>query len=451
MSKQRASQSAAALLAAVCATAVWASDDRDHDRDDGARAAMVAARSKFFGAENVNVETGALDRDQVIFSWVTNATIAVSMKGHVMLLDTYVNRLELTPASGPDLRRTPISYQDLVNLHPEALFLGHGHGDHADNAAYIAKWLNIPIYASPETCDVMQVDVMRMNNDPNTVNGGARIVPDGNPVNCIPLVSRGSVPGTEVVHLDQFEPLACIIAFKHIHSGSVPTDPDFPLVPVKNITDPRDADLYPNQICLAPTSNSSCLLIGTPLPALPGQLNLTTTGFGNIPGSPGGSISFIYQFVLRGHNNFSWIWHNTTGPLKEGKGSDPGLPSPAVGAHLFSIMDSLPQTDIEFGAILSVGYPTNGTRDAVLYQQHIKPKIYVPLHMTDVAALASSLEFKKTYLLTLAAENAAYRPEPRWMVDPDDYLRPMVYDPGDARWSAPRGNAAKVEQFCGGR
>jgi hypothetical protein len=26
------------------------------------------------------------------------------------------------------------------------------------------------------------------------------------------------------------------------------------------------------------------------------------------------------------------------------------------------------------------------------------------------------------------------RPEARWMVDPDDYLKPMVYDPKDVRW-----------------
>jgi hypothetical protein len=168
-----------------------------------------------------------------------------------------------------------------------------------------------------------------------------------------------------------------------------------------------------------------------------GQENLTTTGFGNIPGSLGGSISLFYQFVLCDRNNFTFVWHNTTGPLKEGAGSDPGLPSPAVGAHLFAIMDSLPQTDIEFGSIVSAGFATNGTRDPVMYQQHIKPQIYVPLHMTNVAALSSSLEFKKTYLRTLDAENVAYRPEMRWMIDPDDYLRATVYDPDDSRWFNP--------------
>jgi len=34
------------------------------------------------------------------------------------------------------------------------------------------------------------------------------------------------------------------------------------------------------------------------------------------------------------------------------------------------------------------------------------------------------------------------RPEARWMVDPDDYLKPLVYDPKDQRWSKPAGRAA---------
>ena len=44
----------------------------------------------------------------------------------------------------------------------------------------------------------MQVDVQRMAADPNTANGGVKIIPNGNPVTCIPVVTRGSVPGTEV-------------------------------------------------------------------------------------------------------------------------------------------------------------------------------------------------------------------------------------------------------------
>jgi len=84
-----------------------------------------------------------------------------------------------------DKRRTPILPQDFIDVGPEAIFLGHGHGDHPDNAAYLAKWTGATIYASPETCDVMQQDVTRMWNDPNLHNSGAKIIPNGDPVNCV--------------------------------------------------------------------------------------------------------------------------------------------------------------------------------------------------------------------------------------------------------------------------
>jgi len=415
----------------------------------------IAARARFFGAENVDPVSGQVRADRVIFSWVTNASLAVSIRGRIVLLDTYINRPELPPAAGAaDLRRSPISIQELLNLAPEAIFLGHGHGDHADNAAYIAKWLNIPIYASPETCDVMQADVQRMFTDPNLVNGGVRIIPNGLPVNCISPVTRGSVPGAEVVNIHQLDPVACIVAFKHIHSGTVPTDPNFPFINVFPDSDPRELlasagvppspgspplpspALYPRRTSLTPGASP-----------VPGQMNLTTTGFGTIPGSPGGPISIFYQFITGDANNFTFVWHNTTGPLKEGAGSDPGLPSPAIGAKLFAIMDSLPQTDVELGSIVSLGVSTNGVRDPILYQQHIRPQVYIPIHETDATPIGSSLRFKNAYLQAVVAANVAVRPEIRWMVDPDDFARPMVYDPKDDRWKKSN-NQQVINKFC---
>lgn len=410
--------------------------------------ATIAARVKFFGANNVDPNTGAVRDDLVILSWATNSTEVASIKGRIVLLDTYINRPELPPAPGqPDLRRSPLSPQDFIDLQPEAIFLGHGHGDHADNAAYIAKWLDIPIYSTPETCAVMQQDVARMFNDPNAVNGGVKIIPNGNPVTCIPLVTAGSVPGAEIVHVDQLEPVACIVAFKHIHSGSVPPDKDFPsfgpgsanqIIPT---SDPRElgptgtagkGTLYPSLTSLTPGA--------TPVP---GQMNLTTTGFGGTAGP----ISMFYQFILRGDNNFTFVWHNTTGPLKEGVGSDPGLPSPAVGAHLFAIMDSLPQTDVEFGSIVTLDVTNNGTRDSILYQQHIRPQVWVPMHQTDATPISSALIYKNGFLKQQVAMNALVRPEIHWKTDPDDFLKTEIFDPKDPRW-AKHDTGHEINQFC---
>jgi hypothetical protein len=491
------------LAAAFVASCVCSWVSTAAATNNAASEATIAARQRFFGAENVDPKNGKVRDDRVIFSWITNAGYAVSFRGRVVLLDTYINRFEVAPTSGPDLRRTPFGAQDLIDLHPEAIFLGHGHGDHADNAAYVAKWLNIPIYSTPETCDVMQQDVARMAADPNTVNGGAKLVPNANPANCIGVVPRGSVPGTAVVNIKQLNPVACIVAFKHIHSGTVPTDPNFwgshPVVPVVNDYDPREQAIYPPGTCVAPFTPSTtkepaataaqigpgatggvlgngikglqgCLGTGPVLTTLaPGQMNLTTTGFGGVAGP----YAIFYQFILRDGNHFTTVWHNTSGPLIEGFGTDPGLTSaapgspynagvspqgnPLVGAHLFQIMDSLPPTDVEFGSVTTLGLATNAVRDPFLYTQHVHPQIYVPGHMTDVQLVGSSLQSKKSFILTeeVAAGSSevpggtVYTPELRWLVDPNDLAKPMVFDPDDQRWSNSEKDS-RIRKFCSG-
>ncbi len=373
--------------------------------------ALIAARQKFFGADNVDASTGAVKKDKVILSWITNASYAASIEGRVLLLDTWVTRAETTPG------RTPFVVQDLVDLHPEAILLGHGHGDHADNAAYIAHSLSIPIYATPETCDAMQADAVKY------FGANASVL-------CNALTSRLSIPGAEIVRISQLEPLACIVAFKHIHSNLVPYDPTYAKVPIQNIADQREPQLYP---------------AGT-------ALSYPTTG----SGGPGGPMAMFYQFVLRGGYNFALTWHNSTGPLKEGVGPDiPTLPAgsgnygPAVGAHLFSIMDALPRTDVELGAIATLGYTTNGVRDAVMYNQHLRSKLYIPIHQDVVAVPSSSPEWRVGWLAQQDAMGvpASQRPITRWQTDPLDYTRPLVFTPGDPLWSDPT-KASSVAQFC---
>ena len=91
---------------------------------------IVKARQKFFGVENVD-ENGNVKGDKVIASWATNTTYVVSIQGRVVLLDSYINRPEL-PTTPIDHRRSPVLPQDFVDVRPEAIFLGHGHGDQSD-------------------------------------------------------------------------------------------------------------------------------------------------------------------------------------------------------------------------------------------------------------------------------------------------------------------------------
>ncbi len=205
-----------------------------------------------------------------------------------------------------------------------------------------------------------------------------------------------------------------------------------------NVADPRDASLFPK---------------GVPLSTV---LNIATSRAGQ-----GGPISIYYHFKLHGENHFTFAWHNTTGALKEGCAlpnnlpppAPPGTPSqpgqdargcfgPAVAAHLGQVMESLRPTDVEIGSVVSLGYGINGERDIVTYNGHIAPKAFIPNHVTAVAAESSSLEWKVGYLKVQDAMGVpeAERPELLWLVDPNDYLRPLVFDPKDARWRKPGGD-----------
>jgi metallo-beta-lactamase superfamily protein len=394
-------------------------------------AAMIAARQKIFGQENVNENNGKVREDRVVFSWLTNASFAAGMKGHVVLLDSFVTRLEVMPG------RTPFVIQDLVDLKPEAIFLGHGHFDHADNAAYIAQETGAVIYASPETCDNMHVDAA------NNFNNGYTLVPS---VVCKSITSRGSTPGKEIVPINDFEPAVSITAFKHLHSTNTGvTDPD--AVPIAatsagvcvptaskgntfpcNLQDPRDPMLFP---------------AGTPLSSL---MNIATSRAG-----AGGPISLFYVFTVNGGNKFRFVWHNTTGdiidscalpnnnpatglpfePGQDATGCFPGVTvkGKTVGANLAAIMDGLAPVDVEIGSVVSLGFAQNGERDIVSYIEHVRPKVFIPNHVTAVAVEGSSLEWKVGFYEALRAANVAQDtwPEVSWLVDPNDYLRPMVF------------------------
>jgi hypothetical protein len=477
-----------AVAAALCTFPLLgnAHGDRD-DGDDGrwgrhhpADPKLVAARVKFFGAENVD-SRGRVKKDKVIFSWATNTTYVVSVQGRVMLLDSYINHAELPTAGAIDRRRSKMLPQDFVDLRPEAIFLGHGHGDHADNAAFVAKWTGATIYAAPETCTVMQADVQRMWNDPNAHNGGVKLVPDNKSVDCVGVVPENSPPGeysgtianpsggtTRVRRIRQFEPHMCVLAFKHIHSGNSPVDPTFVHAALNDLADPRDAGrvfndpavtypaLYPVGFPYTPPNNAAN--------RLPGQMDTRTTGFGGAAGI----IEIAYHFSLRGDNNFTFAYINSAGPVKEGIGTgspgmvtlaqynDPVNNGPAialaaeVGKGLFSIMESLPATDVMFGSVISLGAASNQQRDIIHYIQRYRPKIFVPGHFSAVAAKGSSPYYLVNWRETASAMGfpEAEWPELRWMVDPLDYMKPMVYDPNDARWEKSRDDERKYERHC---
>jgi hypothetical protein len=369
-------------------------DAASNRSSSAAHAALVKARQHFFGAENVDERTGKVREDKVIFSWFSVASFAVAARGPVFLLDSYIYRLADTPAY------VPATVQDLVDLRPEFIFIGHGHGDHADNAAYVAKLTGARIYGAAEHCVAMQVDAQRLFGANTSVD-------------CRAVTTTGSAPGAEVRTLTALKPDLCITAFKHVHSALVPVDPQFPQNLVNAIRDPRVDTLFP--------------------PNPPPALDTRTSG------GVGGPIAIMYQFTVA-NSDFTFTWHDTAGPLKE--------QAPA----LLPFLASLPKTDVQLGAGVSIGEANNGVRDITMYINALQPKVFYMTH-TDNFNIGASMFYVKAIerQFDIFGTPAAERPDIRGLHDPYDYLRPqaMTFDWRSDYWrDSKRGN--RHSNYCRG-
>lgn len=76
--------------------------------------------------------------------------------------------------------------------------------------------------------------------------------------------------------------------------------------------------------------------------------------------------------------------------------------------------------------------------------------MFIPGHFSVVAQRGSS-----PYYLVNRRETAQAMgfpqsewPELRWMVDPLDYFRPLVYEPDDQRWAKPREARDRYRAYC---
>lgn len=365
-----------------------------------ADADLIKARSHFFGFENVDQKTGEVDHDKLIFSWFGVQSFAVAVRGRVFFLDSYIYRLGDKPGY------VPTTVPELVALKPEAIFIGHGHGDHADNAAYIALKTGARIFGAAEHCVAMNADVDKLV--------AANLFPVGSRVRCTALTTTGSVPGAEVREINALRPDVCISSFKHVHSGvGNGPNPSFPGVLANPIRDPRVDTLFPPQ---PPTS-----------------INTTTTGIGG-----GGAVSMFYQFTIA-DSDFSFAWHDTAGPLVD------------LAPNVLEMLKFLPKVDVELGAVVSIGETVNGVRDIGMYIQNLQPKIYYAGH-SDNFNIGASLFYQQALVKQFDVFKipAGQRPEIRGLNDPYDYLRPGIatFEWKNKIWRAtPAGKASPTCRF----
>jgi hypothetical protein len=406
------------------------------ERANARRPETIAARRLFFGVENVDPQTGLLPRDRVVVSWITNSSFAVAAAGRVVLLDTFITRLEVTPG------RTPFVIKDLVDLAPSAILLGHGHFDHAENAAYLAGKTGATLYASEETCGVMRSDFERISKDPVIQNDPVARFPRDAALNLIPVTTTGSTPGTQILRLKFLEPLAQVVAFRHLHSIATPPDPTYPrntLIPPDGVlpVDPRDAALFPAGIPLRPSD-----------PPVRGQLNLSTAG------GAGGPVAIFYNITLRTGSNFSLAWQDTIGALREGKGSAWLDGTPADGKRLTDILKIMAPVDFFSAAVGTANFLNNGLRDLIDYQQALRARIFVSNHQTtggsDVGETKAPIHYA-IYLQQLRNMGVAESewPDIRWTTDPADYLKPIAFDVSNPDPTTHQHRRAQLRHFDG--
>ena len=245
-------------------------------------AETVDARQHFFGAENVAAD-GSVRSDRVILSWFSVASMAAAIDGHVVLLDAYIHKEEDLP------NYVPTTTEELVALKPEAIFIGHGHFDHAATGGEIIARTGAFLVGTPEHCDQAKQQA-------------AAYAGQAVDVRCIDAVTRGSEPGAEVNELRRSATAS--------RSPRSSTSTARPRRPTARTTRRRSAR--------APLPDPRLVLLHPPGPSVLSNLSAE--------GDEGSSI--LYQFHL---GDFSLIWNDTAGPLRE------------RGPHLFDLLQRSPR------------------------------------------------------------------------------------------------------------
>jgi hypothetical protein len=303
-------------------------------------------------------------------------------------LDAYINNTNSTfPLPASD-RYVDTNYHELGDLRPEVLFIGHAHGDHALAVAFLAKTLpDLKVLGTAEHCAQAQSDT--------ALNGY-----NGVKINCIAVTPAGSPPGGQISLVPAIAGV-CAQVVKHLHSAlELPNQQYTSAVPIPDLP------------------SASALLYHGPSSAEPVLDN--AVGGLKTAGNEGGSL--LWQFSV---GSFTLTWNDTSGPL--------WVDHPDV-YDLFR--HRLWPTSVEANAILGFDAPLNGWLDPALYVKYLQPKVMLPLHHDLFFPYGTSRTFRGQFATEEAAVGipAAERPRLEWLYDPEDYLRPLVYDPSSPFW-----------------
>ncbi|MFD7845785.1 MBL fold metallo-hydrolase [Nocardia sp. NPDC059764] len=320
---------------------------------------MIAARQRFFGADAVDPDSGAVRADQALVSWFGCASFAVALGGVVFLLDAWVPR-------GLTAGYVPTTPEEVAALEPAAIFIGHGHFDHAADAGAIARASGAVVHGTASHCATARKQV-----------GGAELA-------CWELGSDASAPGDRYDF--ELAPGLSVTAVRHLHSARTPRH------------EGRDAS--------PPVRPKPCLC---DIRAYPPGRSETGHLARNLLAPEGGVL--LYQFRF---GDFALTWHDSSGPLLD---KAPGV---------LEVLRGLPASDVHIGAVQGYNQFTNGLRDPRSYIEALRPKVFVPSHHDNWLPLitARGEAFATPLHAELERMPESMRPEIRMLLDRDDYLAP---------------------------
>lgn len=355
-----------------------------------ALADLIAARVHYFGAENVNTQTGEVRKDLLIMSWATNTTYAAAINGKVVLLDASLLRREEAPG------RTPTTLSEMARLMPSHIFIGKAAPGHVDLAANIAFRTGATIVGVQEHCDAVEADARRQQS----WNGRAQLL------KCTVVAPKDQPLGEKVNVVEIADLGLCVRAVKHSDRLVATVDPTLPPLGFNwgEGSDVRDATYWPLGLA-------------------------AQDGVGSSAGTSGPSV--VYHLTLSGGRNFGLAWNDRVGSLKDS--------SPTVTA----LLRALPKTDLQVGSVDATNAGTTGLRDPALYIQALQPKIFFPAGhdaASQRAGAFNTAEFMKraleSALTALAVPSGTAGTQVRVNFDPSDYIKPhyMTFDPAAPAW-----------------
>ncbi len=322
----------------------------------------------------------ALDESTVKVWWFGVSSFVISGGGHLWLMDAW-------EPLGLQANYVPVGREEIAAIQPEAIFIGHGHFDHAADAGYIAGRSGAVVVGSEEICTVVQSDA---------ADEGLEDAFD-----CL-ITGTATQPapgGMQAVQV--WQDMAPVSILQHIHSAASPQTyqpGDSPFIHVPN--------LLPYLGYLNGDPEEWLRFLRT--------LSLEQGG------------TWAYHFRL---GEFTLLWHDSTGPIVE---SDPD------GAAVQVALDSFPGcVDVQLGAIVGFDQPVSGLRDPRLYVEHAHPRVFLPNHhdawapVVGGGAAAYQSEWQREM------QSLEHPPLVDYLTDPVDYMRPRSYRIDDPIWAQP--------------